>query len=179
MVDHEREGRKVVAQFEGLFRGPQVPLVTGVPVRNTTRYSHHPQDAAVYFGQLVAIELVPHRILRGREEVQGYLDEVLGMPWPRLRQGQAWEARLEITQAAVAHYRSGVITVPEVVREPVVLHEVAHHFAPVPVGHHGSRTPEHHGAAWVAAYLDLIEHVMNPAAASMFRECFAAEGVPT
>jgi len=56
-------------------------------------------------------------------------------------------------------------------------HEIAHHFAPVPTGPHGTRSPGHHGPAFVAAYLDLIEHVMNKEAANVFRECFVAEGI--
>lgn len=158
-----------------MFRAPRVPLVTGVPVQAPVRYERSPVTAGVVAGQRTATSLVPHRILRGGE-IQAYVDQVLMMPWPRWRQGEQWPVVVRVTDSLrYAEYRSGVITVPPIVQETVVLHELAHHFTTVAMIGHGP--VEFHGPAWVAAYLDLIEHVMNQAAADSFRECFAAEGI--
>lgn len=178
MSDYKRQGKEALAALTGAFHRPSVPLVNGVPGRAGVRYDHSPQDAAIYFAQLAAMRRVPHRVLDGREDIQGYLDEVLAMPWPRWWPGRPWEVRLTVEPGVrFAHYRSGVITLPEQVNEPVVLHEIAHHFTTIAIGHHGNRSPEFHGTGFVAAFLDLIEHVMNRAAADCFRECFAAEGL--
>jgi putative metallohydrolase (TIGR04338 family) len=154
-----------------------VPLVTGLPVRSGVRYERSAVAAGVVTGQQRAIMLASGRILRGQREIQGYVNEVLAMPWPRWRVGAQWPVVVRVTDGVrFAEYRSGVVTLPGVVPEPVVLHEIAHHFTTVARVGPASET-EYHGPAWVAAYLDLIEHVMNAEASRVFRECFAAEGI--
>lgn len=178
MTDYKRSGKAAVDGLRNLFRAPQVPLVTGMPGRKPVRYDRNAQDAAVYFGQFAAMDRLRQcRVLNGAE-IQPYVDAVLAMPWPRWRQGEQWAVVVNVvSNSPTAHYRSGVITVPERIPELIVLHEVAHHFAPPVGGHHGSADPQFHGPAWVAAYLDLIEHVVNAAAAGVFRECLEAEGI--
>jgi len=177
MTNYARTVRAGLAPLAAIFSGPPNPLITGPRGPAPVRYDRNTSDSRVYLAQLSAIERVPHRILRG-PEIQLYVDQVMAMPWPRWRQGAQWGVTVNVMfDATFALYRSGVITVPGAVQEPVVLHEIAHHFAPVPTGPHGTRSPGHHGPAFVAAYLDLIEHVMNEEAANVFRQCFVAEGI--
>lgn len=169
-----------VAGLRTVFEHPGPRLVTGVPVQWPCRYQRSDVTSAVYFAQLAGIASVPCRMLVGQPQMQEYVDEVLRMPWPRWRVGPQWPVRVKVVPGYDrASYGSGTLCVPPRVEELIVLHELAHHLAPVTTGHHGTLVPEHHGDRFVSAYLDLIEHVMNPAAADRFRECFTTEGVLT
>lgn len=155
------------------FAIPQPRLVTGVPVHNARRYSRDANDAALFFAQEEMVRTVPHRTLVA-SEIQAYVDEVLAMPWPRWREGEQWPVAVVTVPGltprnGTAIYKSGTMYVRQVEDEVIVLHELAHHFAP------DHRAP--HGAAFLAAFLDLIEHVMNPPAAGAMRECLAMEGI--
>lgn len=147
-------------------------MVTGVPVHNARRYSNDPRDAAVFMAQLRLIKTAPHRMLVG-PEIQAYVEEVLAMGWQRWRAGHSGPVEVRIVHGLTAEngtalYRSGSIYVPPAVEEIIVLHELGHHLSPA--------LPPH-GDQFVTVFLDLIERVMNKAAAQTLRECLATEGI--
>lgn len=158
--------------LQQLFARPQPPRVMGQRDHALRRYSRTERDAAVYMAQAAMILTVPHRTLVG-PEVQAYVNEVLAMPWPRWRQGEQWPVIVRLVpgltaETGVAQLRSGVAFLPDPVSEVIVLHELAHHLAPcVPP----------HGTVFVVAFLDLIEHVMNKAAAMALRKHLVLEGI--
>jgi len=174
-----------VAGLRKIFERPGPPLrLERSPVTIPRRYERSETTSAVYFAQLVAMATIPHRTLAGQVEMQDYADEVLSMPWPRWHAGPMWPVTIQVVpgltaETGTALYANGVIYVPPVVSELIVLHEIAHHLAPVFTGAHGTLVPQFHGKPFVQAYLDLVEHVMNPAARGHFAACFAAEGVST
>lgn len=181
MSNYKQAGKTALDGLQAIFNRPGPPLVTGPRVHNTVRYSRSAQDEAVYIAQLLMMRDVPHRTLVGHE-VQEYVNEVLAMPWPRWREGDQWPIQVKLVpdltaESGVAEIRSGVVYLPPSVSEVIVLHELAHHFAPVPSGWHGSRMPVPHGLSFVLAFLDLVEHVMNANAASVLRGWLTAEGI--
>jgi hypothetical protein len=145
-----------------MFAGPTAPLVVapGRP-QFAPRYQRNDRESGIYMGQLTAMVRL-HKATGhvGRRlvgpEIQRYVDEVLAMPWPRWRSGPA-------------EYRSGVLSLPPEVDEPFVLHELAHHLG----------APSDHGQAFVRAYLDLLENVMNRETSLLFSAAFMAEGIST
>jgi putative metallohydrolase (TIGR04338 family) len=146
-------------------QGPR--MVTGVPAATPVRYERTTDGVPVYAAQKHLMAILPHRTLVG-SEIQDYADEVLAMPWPRWWTGPLPGVLIRVHPVRYAAYVSGVIHVPDVVGELVLLHELAHHLAG-PLNEHDT--------GFVQAYLDLVEHVMNPAARARFIECLAAEGV--
>jgi hypothetical protein len=158
--------------------GPPLAVAPGRP-QFATRYQRNDRETGVYMGQLVAMQRL-HKATGhvGRRlvgpEIQQYVDEVLAMPWPRWRSGPTWGAGVRLVpglnaKTGSAEYRSGVLFLPPEVDEPFVLHELAHHLG----------APSDHGPAFVAAYLDLLENVMNRETAQLFQASFAAEGIST
>jgi len=173
----------VKAAMDGLAKiwaRPAQPLIAapGRP-QFARRYQRSPQETGIYMGQLVAMQRlykatghVGRRLVGS--EIQQYVDEVLAMPWPRWRSGPAWGAVVKLVPGlngsnGAAEYRSGVLFLPPEVDEPFVLHELAHHLG----------APTDHGPAFVAAYLDLLENVMNAGTAFIFKAAFEAEGIST
>jgi len=171
----DQYSRKAGAMLDGLrkiFDRPGPRLVTGQPVHNARHYSRDTHDSALWWAQLDFQLHVPQRTLVG-PEIQQYVDEVLAMPWPRWRQGEQWPVTVHLVhgltaETGTAQYRSGVAHLPTSVQELIVLHELAHHLAPC--------RPTHAGP-FLAALLDLIEHVMNAAAAGAMRKYLALEGI--
>jgi len=121
--------------------------------------------------------------------VQAYVDAVLALNWVRA----AWPGRacVPVTVRAraragrrKAHYESGgaVIAVPTheheragrfswAMRELVVLHELAHHLDPDPVG----TVP--HGPEFAGRLLTLAGEIIGPEVALLLRCTFAESGV--
>lgn len=180
MTDH---ARPVLAAMDGLAKmfarpGPPLVVAPGRP-QFSRRYQRSPQETGIYMGQLVAMQHLQDttghvgRRLAG-PEIQQYVDEVLAMPWPRWRSGPTWGAVVRLVPGlnasnGSAEYRSGVLFLPPEVDEPIVLHELAHHLG----------APTDHETAFVRAYLDLLENVMNRETAQLFQAAFAAEGIST
>lgn len=158
----------LVNLFKGLTRGNEPPLQVGAPVRQV-RYYRDEATEGVYCAELDARPEVTSRILVGGE-IQTYVDEVLAMPWPRWRVGPMWPATVRI--AGKAEYGSGIITVPSPVTEPIVLHEIAHHFTL-------RRRDRAHYPPFGAAFIDLLTHVMNPAKAAVFADHLRRNGIAT
>src|SRR4029077_6439228 len=118
----------LVKLFEGLRRGGEPAWQVGAPVRQT-RYYRDSATEGVYCAELDARPNVASRVLVG-DEIQTVREEVVSMPWPRWRDGPMWPATVRISNKA--EYRSGIITVPSPVTEPIVLPGIAHHFSPAP-----------------------------------------------
>jgi hypothetical protein len=163
-----------------MFARPGPPLAVA-PGRSqfARRYQRSPQETGIYMGQLVAMQHlydttghVGRRLVGS--EIQRYVDEVLAMPWPRWRSGPTWGAVVRLVpglnaKTGSAEYRSGVLFLPPEVDEPFILHELAHHLG----------APTDHGPSFVAAYLDLLENVMNRETTLIFKAAFEAEGIST
>ena len=133
-------------------------------------YYRHPVSTAVYSAERTGRAVVVDRILDG-DEIQAYVDEVLSMPWPRWLGGTTGVRVILQLEDGYAGYRPGELRCPSPVRELVVLHELAHCFT-YPIA--GTLD---HSPPFVAAYLDLIARVMNPAAAQVFSDAFTTAGV--
>jgi putative metallohydrolase (TIGR04338 family) len=110
--------------------------------------------------------------------VQRYVDQVLALNWVRT----TWPtlAAQPVTVRArkgdaFAHYRLGVIAVPEhkgniswAMREMVVLHELAHHLA---------RGGESHGVHFVSTYLHLVKELVGDEVGLLLTDAFSRNGV--
>jgi putative metallohydrolase (TIGR04338 family) len=112
------------------------------------------------------------------EGVQRYVDQVLSLnwvrdTWPSLAGHPVRVRARKGSEAAV--YRLGVIAVPDhqqgiswAMREMVVLHELAHHFA---------RGGEDHGVHFVSTYLYLVKELVGDEVGLLLTDAFAQHGV--
>jgi putative metallohydrolase (TIGR04338 family) len=112
------------------------------------------------------------------DSVQRYVDQVLALNWVR----STWPSRADQTVTvrarkgdAHAHYQLGVIAVPDhkgniswAMREMVVLHELAHHFA---------RGGESHGVHFASTYLHLVSELVGNEVGLLLTDAFARNGV--
>jgi putative metallohydrolase (TIGR04338 family) len=110
--------------------------------------------------------------------VQRYVDQVLALNWVR----STWPTsavqpvKVRARQGDTgAHYRLGVISVPDhgqgiswAMREMIVLHELAHHFA---------RGGESHGVQFVSTYLHLVKELVGDEVGLLLTDAFAQYGV--
>ena len=142
------------------------------------RGAQHSSRAIDFFGE--QITLPPEARFASMESVARYLGEVLTLPTVTARWPEAGPITVRPRRAATAaHYENhdgtGVIAVPErgaagwAMRELVVLHELAHHFA---VG-----TEPAHGPQFVATFCELVTAVMGPEVGHVLRVVYAKEGV--
>jgi putative metallohydrolase (TIGR04338 family) len=110
--------------------------------------------------------------------VQRYVDQVLRLNWVRATwptlAAQPVKVRARRGDSG-AHYRLGVIAVPDhqqgiswAMRELVVLHELAHHFA---------RGGESHGVQFVSTYLHLVKELVGHEVGLLLTDAFAQHGV--
>ena len=112
--------------------------------------------------------------------MQAYVDAVLGLDWV----AATWpEAGLVITVrarsgSAAAHYESDTATIAVplhrgnrawALRELVVLHELAHHFA--------EENEQQHGGAFVDRYITLVGEIVGSEAGFVLRAMMAESGV--
>lgn len=154
-----------IADLQRVFAGPPKPLVTGPPSAPSNRYYQDP----FYLTEVEARADSADRTLTG-PEIQLYVTDVQRMGWPAWYPRACWPVRVTIADTRTPAYNSGTITTPSPVRELIVLHEMAHHFA-------GTRPADPHDGLFVRAFLDLIERVRNPVQAQHFRTVFTAHGV--
>lgn len=111
------------------------------------------------------------------DSVQRYVDKVLALNWVRTTWPSAsYPVKVRARRGdAKAHYRLGVIAVPDhaqgvswAMREMVVLHELAHHFA---------RGGESHGVQFVSTYLHLVKELVGDEVGLILTDAFAQHGV--
>ncbi|MFI8971598.1 TIGR04338 family metallohydrolase [Nocardia asteroides] len=150
-------------------------LVRGVFDR-AQEFGH--RTVEVYGSQLT---LPVERRFASVESVQTYVDRVLALNWVRAqwdRAGVPVRVRAR-AGAAAAHYEpaEAVLAVPLhtgatawALRELVILHELAHHLAPVP-------DEAAHGPEFCTRYAELVDGVIGPEAALLIRASFAGCGV--
>lgn len=123
----------------------------------------------------IRLTLPPEARYGSVQSVQTYVDRVLAHPavidrWPaRSRQGVRVRPRRGDRHA---HYQWGEIAVPDgrnrwAMREVVILHELAHHFAPL----------DAHGPGFVAVFIELLSTVMAPEVGLALRLLCAAGDV--
>lgn len=108
-------------------------------------------------------------------DVQRYVDLVLALNWVRARYPRAAESiTVERSKKInIADCGSGVMRVnPDhsrwAMRETVILHEVAHHLAPL-----GSA----HDVEFRTTYLHLLEELVGPEAAFLMRSNYTDQGL--
>ncbi|MFD5175561.1 TIGR04338 family metallohydrolase [Nocardia sp. NPDC058379] len=166
-------GRRRDAQRAKVYDAEQ--LVRGVFDR-AQEFGH--RTVEVYGSQLT---LPVERRFASVESVQSYADKVLALNWVRAqwdRAGVPVRVRAR-AGASAAHYEPAhaVLAVPLhtgatawALRELVVLHELAHHLAPVE-----GEAP--HGPEFCTRYAELVEGVIGPEAALLVRATFAGCGV--
>jgi putative metallohydrolase (TIGR04338 family) len=110
--------------------------------------------------------------------VQRYVDQVLDLNWVRTTWPTLAIQPVKVRARrgdAQAHYQFGVISVPAhkqgiswAMREMVVLHELAHHFA---------RGGESHGVQFVSVYLHLVKELVGDEVGLLLTDAFAQHGV--
>lgn len=126
----------------------------------------------------VSITLPPEAKFGSVESVQSYVNRVVTMPSVVERFGYGGMVGVRPRKgSAKAHYepRTRTIAVAEVgnrwaLREIVVLHELAHHFAD---------PGEHHGPGFVTTFIDLVGIVMGPEVALLVRVVYENNQVQT
>jgi putative metallohydrolase (TIGR04338 family) len=150
--------------LQRIFSGPSKPLVTGPPSAPMVQHYRDP----FYLAEIQARSTVPDRFLVG-PEIHTYIAEVQAMAWPRWQPRAHWPIVASIAATDTPYYHSGKIIVPSPVRELIVLHEIAHHFAGVRV--------EQHDALFIQAFLDVVAGARNPAAAEHLGKVFTEFGV--
>ncbi|WP_102145676.1 TIGR04338 family metallohydrolase [Mycobacterium hubeiense] len=114
-------------------------------------------------------------------DVQRYADRIMALPEVVARLGHRPPVTVRARRSAAdkAHYEpdTAVIAIPEsgpgraMLRELVVLHELAHHF--------DTSNGATHGPQFVDAYLTLLEVVMDPQVALALRLLLSHNDVPT
>jgi putative metallohydrolase (TIGR04338 family) len=114
--------------------------------------------------------------------VQSYVDRVLGLNWVRAQWERAAEPITVRARAgtAAAHYEieRAALAVPLhaggaawALRELVILHELAHHLAPV-----GAELSPH-GPEFCTRYVELVDGIVGPEAALVLRTTLLGCGV--
>ena len=123
------------------------------------------------------ITLPPEARFGNVETIQSYVDRVLQMPSVIEVFGESGRVLVRKRKGVTkAHYQMGEIAIPDTrsqwaLREVVVLHELAHHYAP--------RGGASHGPEFTSTFLTLLELVVGPEAALLLRMIFADNGVQT
>lgn len=162
--DPTRRGANPVKDLARIFTKPSNLLVPG---QLTTTQSSYYQDS-FYLAELEARRDLADRMLVG-PEIQDYVRDVQAMAWPMWQPRANWPVTVRVAPTAMPFYHSSKIVVPSPIRELIVLHELAHHFAGI------GKTA--HYPLFVQAFLDLVEHVRNAEQAEHFRQVFTAHGV--
>lgn len=122
----------------------------------------------------VPLQLEPEVRYGDLRAIQAYVDRVITMPSVIAEFGRYGRVFIRERKGdKAAHYRVGVIAVNTkgsrwAMRETVLLHELAHHFAGTGCGH---------GPKFAAALVKLLELVMGPQAAMAQRILYDTEGV--
>lgn len=139
------------------------------------------QRAVEVYGSTIVLPI--ERRFASVESVQRYADRVLAQSWVRdawPRAGVPVVVRARAGQAAAHYERAGAtIALPPhhrnqawAMREFVVLHELAHHLAPVD----GLAA---HGPEFADRYAQLVTEVIGPEAGLLLRSALHDAGVPT
>lgn len=157
-------GKNPIEGLKAMFRMPAKPLITGPPSAAMTQHSRD----SFYLAEIEARSTMADRMLTG-PEIHTYIAEVQAMAWPKWQPRASWPIVATITPTAMPYYHSGKIIVPSPIRELIVLHEIAHHFAGV--------RKTHHDHLFIEAFLDLIDGVRNPAQAEHFAGVLTQYGV--
>ncbi|OKH83596.1 hypothetical protein EB73_04395 [Mycobacterium sp. SWH-M3] len=129
----------------------------------------------------IPLTLPPEARFATAEDVQRYIDRL--MDWEPIQAAfgdiKLVHVRIRRSAKAKAHYDpdTAVIAIPEtgpgrtMLREHVVLHELAHHL--------DTSAGPAHGPAFLDIYLTLLERVMAPEAALALRILISHNGVTT
>lgn len=127
------------------------------------RYSTNRATLRVYRGEKAWAQEYPGREFASLQVVQLYVDHVLSLPWPWSGARGAVLVRPSPNHRQ-ASYRIGQLLIPDNPngrREPVVLHELAHHLAAI---------PHQHGGEFQAAMRALVGTMMGiPAQTALIR----------
>lgn len=138
-------------------------------------YDHPEAGGTVNLGGVV-LQLEPEARFGDLAGIQAYVDRVTTMPAVIAAFGPSGPVRVrERKGSRKAHYSAGEIAIYTqgtnrqrwAMRELVVLHELAHHYA------RGAG----HGPGFAAAFADLMGIVMGPQAALALRLLYESEGV--
>jgi putative metallohydrolase (TIGR04338 family) len=124
------------------------------------------------------VVLPPERKFGRVEDVQRYVDALLGLSWVkatwpraeipvlvRSRKGNV-KAHYEPWSHTIALCASARLSDAWAMREVVVLHEVAHHLS-----------PSGHGPGFAGTYLRLVEEIVGPEAGFVLTAGYADQGV--
>jgi len=155
----------VFETLENLFgeRRPSA-LATGPPSAPQIRYRNDPVSANLYAAEIAFREEVSPRWLVG-PEIAAFVADIVARPWPPQYPCATWPVRIALVPfTGYASYENGTITVSSPVDETVVLHELAHHFAPFAL----ASTRDFHGPAFMGAYVDLLTQILGPDVAAAF-----------
>lgn len=119
------------------------------------------------------LSLPPEAKFSTPETVQTYVDAVLALPAVVGSYGNSIVTVRERKGITKAHYRDGIIAVPDskwALRESVILHELAHHFA---------NSYPSHGPGFVSTFLNLVGAVMGAEAEFLLHMLFCDGEVVT
>lgn len=123
----------------------------------------------------VSLQLEPERRFVNIADIQSYVDRVTVHPGVIGKFGRVGQVKVRERKGGdKAHYERAKQTIAInttgtrwAMRELIVLHELAHHYAP----------GDGHGPAFSAALTDLIDIMMGPQAALALRILYQNEGV--
>ena len=140
------------------------PLAVGPPPTPPVRYRNDPVSANLYTAEIAFRAEVSPRWLIG-PEIPAFVADVVGLSWQPQYPCAAWPLRVVIVPATgYAYYQNGTITTSSPTDATVILHEVAHHFAPFAL----ASTRDFHGPAFMGAYAELLTRVLGPDVAAAF-----------
>jgi hypothetical protein len=160
---------RVFETLENLFgeRRPSA-LATGPPSAPQVRYRNDPVSANLYAAEIAFREEVQPRLLVG-PEIATFVADTVARPWPPQYPCAAWPIRVDLVPFTwFAFYENGTITVSSPVDVTVILHELAHHFAPFAL----ASTRDFHGPTFMGAYTELLTQVLGPEVAAVFDRHF-------